>query len=81
MLDLGINKIIIRRLIEYDPVRIGVFGSYANLENRSDSDLDILIELRKTISLFQLARLERELSESIGIKVDFVLSGAIRNES
>lgn len=80
MLDPEKNKIIVDYLQAYDPVKIGIFGSYARNESRLDSDLDILINLNTTISLFQLVRIERELSELLCVKVDVVSEGAIKNQ-
>ena len=74
------NKIIVDYLQPYNPVRIGIFGSYARNEYRPDSDLDILINLNTAISLFQLVRIERELSELLGVKVNLVSEGAIKNQ-
>lgn len=80
MLDPEKNKVIIDYLQAYNPVKIGIFGSYARNESRPDSDLDILINLNTAISLFQLVRIERELSELLGVKVDLVSEGAIKNQ-
>ncbi len=80
MLDPEKNKVIIDYLQAYNPVKIGIFGSYARNESRPDSDLDILINLETAISLFQLVRIERELSELLGVKVDLVSEGAIKNQ-
>jgi predicted nucleotidyltransferase len=80
MLSPAKNKIIIDYLHQYNPAKIGIFGSYAMEENRPDSDLDILINLNTAISLFQLVRMERELSELLGVKVDLVSDGAIKNQ-
>ena len=80
MLDPEKNKIIIDYLQAFNPVKIGIFGSYARNEYRPDSDLDILIDLNTAISLFQLVRIERELSELLGVKVDLVSEGAIKNK-
>ena len=79
MLDSEKNKQIIDYFREYKPVKIGIFGSYARNENRPDSDLDILIDLNTAISLFQLVRMERELTELLGVKVDLVTEGAVKN--
>ena len=73
------NKLIIDYLGPYNPVKIGIFGSYARDENRPDSDLDILIDLKTAISLFHLVRMERELTELLGVKVDLVTEGAVKN--
>lgn len=80
MLDPAINKSIIDYLSPYNPVKIGIFGSYARGDNRPDSDLDILISLNTVISLFQLVHIERDLSELLGVKVDLVSDGAIKNK-
>ncbi len=50
MLDPLKNKIIVDYLQPFNPVKIGIFGSYAREENRTDSDLDILINLNTAIS-------------------------------
>jgi predicted nucleotidyltransferase len=75
-----INNIIITTLKEIDPIRIGIFGSYARNEQTKESDIDILVKLNKGITLLQLIRLENELSEKLGIKVDLVTEGALTNE-
>jgi hypothetical protein len=80
MLDPEKNKVIIDYLQAFNPVKIGIFGSYARNESRPDSDLDILINLNTAISLFQLVRIEWELSELLGVKVDLVSEGAIKNQ-
>ncbi|MFY9310864.1 MAG: nucleotidyltransferase family protein [Bacteroidia bacterium] len=73
-------SVIIDYLKPFHPKMIGVFGSYARGENRPNSDIDILIDLQSKISLLQLVRMERELSELIGVKVDLLTSGALKNQ-
>ena len=51
---------------------IAIFGSYSKGKETPESDIDILVEFSKPKSLFDIARIERELSEDIGIKVDLV---------
>ncbi len=70
---------ILSHLKGYKVLRIGIFGSFARGENRPGSDIDILVEFKDTPSLLTLIRLENELSDIIGIKVDLVTSGALRN--
>lgn len=74
-----INNIIITTLRDFDPIRIGIFGSYARNEETENSDIDILVKFKKGITLLQLIRLENELSEKLGIKVDLVTEGALTN--
>ena len=59
----------------YGITKIGVFGSRLRGDNRTDSDLDVLIELEKPyrIDLLKFIELEQSLSDEIGLKVDLVL--------
>ena len=61
-----------------------VFGSVARGEERPDSDIDILVQFTHPVSLLTLVRMEREMSNLLGRKVDLVtedgLSPYIRNE-
>ncbi len=52
--------------------KLSVFGSYLNDGYTDDSDLDLLIEFEKDnrYGLLDVARIERELSELLGKKVD-----------
>ncbi|UFH54567.1 nucleotidyltransferase family protein [Spirosoma sp. KNUC1025] len=74
------NQQILNYLMPYQPERVGIFGSWARGENGPDSDLDILVKLGKPISLLTFARMERELSETLNIKVDLVSENALQNE-
>lgn len=74
------QNVIVQYLSEYLPTKIGIFGSYARDENRPDSDLDILIDIKKPISLFDLVKIQQDLSDLVGIKVDLVTERSIRNE-
>lgn len=54
---------------------VGVFGSYVRQEQRSDSDLDLLIELERPpkISLIGLVELEDYLGQVLGVEVDLAI--------
>jgi predicted nucleotidyltransferase len=60
---------------EYGVRIIWVFGSYVRQEQRSDSDLDLLIELDRPpkISLIGLVELEDYLTHRLGVKVDLAI--------
>ena len=58
--------------------RVRVFGSTADGTDRPDSDVDLLFDMRKPLSLMQLSTLERELSQLIGARVDLVPESSIR---
>jgi len=75
-----IKNIIINTLRAYDPEMIGVFGSYARNENTDESDIDILVRFKSTLSLLQLVHVENLMSQKLGIKVDLVTEGAVKNE-
>ncbi len=70
-----INKIkekIKKKLKEFGVVKAGIFGSYARGEQKRNSDIDILIEVSKDFSLFDLVALEREISKILKKKVDLI---------
>jgi hypothetical protein len=75
-----IKNIILNRLKEFDPVKAGIFGSFARGENKKGSDIDILVEFKEAPSLLTLIKLENELSEILGIRVDLVTTGALKNK-
>lgn len=58
----------------------GLFGSYVRGEQRPDSDLDVLVDIVRPISLFELVGAEIYLEELLGIKVDIVPRRAVRDE-
>uniref|UniRef100_A0A7C4Y4P6 Polymerase nucleotidyl transferase domain-containing protein n=1 Tax=candidate division WOR-3 bacterium TaxID=2052148 RepID=A0A7C4Y4P6_UNCW3 len=57
--------------------RISVFGSYVRGEEKKESDIDIIVEFSERKSLLELVRIERELSEFLGIKVDLLTEQSI----
>ena len=54
---------------------LAVFGSVARGEERSDSDVDLLVELPAKMGLFGLGRLRSELEAVLGLPVDLVPAG------
>lgn len=61
----------------FKPKQIGVFGSFARNEQKSDSDLDILIEFEEDVNLLDIIGLEQELSDKLGIKVDLITTRSV----
>lgn len=57
--------------------RIAIFGSYVRGEAGPGSDLDILVRFSGGKSLLELVRMERELSEMLGVKVDLLTEKSI----
>lgn len=58
-------------------IKVAVFGSYARVEEKPESDIDILVEFSETKGLLNLVRIERELSELLGLKVDLLTEESI----
>jgi predicted nucleotidyltransferase len=80
MLPTEITNIILNRMKKFDPQKVGIFGSYARGDNKKGSDLDILVDFKKTPSLIALIKLENDLSEILGTKVDLVTTGSLKNK-
>lgn len=72
-----IFKKITQELINRGVKKIAVFGSYARKEEKPESDIDIVAEFLGRKSLLELVRIERELSEVLGIKVDLLTEKSI----
>jgi predicted nucleotidyltransferase len=64
--------------VRYKVKSLGIFGSYVRKEAKKSSDLDILVEFHQAPSLLQFIRMEDELSEKLGIKVDLVMKKAFK---
>jgi predicted nucleotidyltransferase len=58
--------------------RLSLFGSFARDEGRDDSDVDLLVEFRRPIGLFEFVRLQRTLAEILGHPVDLVTPAALK---
>ncbi len=50
--------------------KIAIFGSYVRKEEKSGSDIDIIVEFSGRKSLLELVSIERELYGVLGVKVD-----------
>lgn len=62
---------------KYGVKSIRLFGSVARGEAKADSDVDLIVTFNRRISLLMLIRMERELSETIGRKVDLLTPKSI----
>ena len=62
----------------YSVKDIGMFGSYLRNEQKSDSDLDILVSFHETPSLFKFIKLENYLSDILKMKIDLVMKTALK---
>lgn len=60
-----------------DVSMVGVFGSMARGEAKKNSDIDLIVRFSKRKSLLSMVRLERELAETLGQKVDLLTEASI----
>ncbi len=65
---------------KYKVKNISIFGSYIRGEQKEESDIDILVEFVKPVSLLHIVSLENYLSDILGIKVDVIPKKNIRKE-
>ena len=63
---------------KYNIEALGVFGSHVRGDNDVSSDLDILVEFSTPPSLFKFVRLQDELSDLLGMRVDLVMKSALK---
>ncbi|MFZ3169628.1 MAG: nucleotidyltransferase family protein [Candidatus Methanoperedens sp.] len=56
---------------------LGLFGSYSRGEQNEKSDIDFLANFSKRKSLLDHVRIEREMSNILGVKVDLVTEKSI----
>jgi len=69
---------IIPHLRRYGVTKADLFGSVARGEATEKSDVDLLIELPKTASLFDYIGLKQDLEDALGRSVDLVEYEAIK---
>lgn len=60
---------------------IRIFGSVARGDDRPDSDVDMLVDLREPVGLIGLARIEEAFSDIIGRHVEIVPTFALRSDA
>lgn len=62
----------------YKVNEIGVFGSYVRNEQTANSDIDILIDYERGMTIFKFCELENWLSSILGKKVDLVMKKSLK---
>lgn len=73
-----IKRKILPILKPYGVKRAGLFGSCVREEMGGDSDIDILVEIDKDISLLDFVGLKLEIEDVLGRKVDLVEYSVIK---
>jgi predicted nucleotidyltransferase len=69
---IGRRGAILRVLARHGLSRPRVFGSAARGTDTVRSDLDLLVQARRGVSLLDLSRAQRELEDLLGVRVDLV---------
>ncbi|MCX6246057.1 MAG: nucleotidyltransferase family protein [Bacteroidetes bacterium] len=54
-----------------------LFGSFSRNEDTPESDIDILVDLDKSVTLFQFISMQRSLEKMLEKKVDLVSSNGL----
>ena len=67
-----VKRKILPILEHYGVKKAGLFGSVVRGELREDSDIDILVEIEKDISLLDFVDFKLKIEEKLGRKVDLV---------
>jgi predicted nucleotidyltransferase len=62
----------------YGVKTIGLFGSYSRGEQKTESDVDLLVEFERPIGFFKFIALEEYLADKLGIKVELVTEDALK---
>ena len=62
---------------EYNLETLGIFGSRARRNRRIDSDLDLLVSFSRPPGMLTFLKLEQELSDCLGVKVDLVMPDSL----
>ncbi|HEY2580526.1 MAG TPA: nucleotidyltransferase domain-containing protein [Mucilaginibacter sp.] len=72
------RQLILPVLKRYFIRRAAIFGSFAKGKFTVDSDVDLLIEPGKDFTIFNMLKLEEEISDLIKRKVDLVEYNALK---
>ena len=67
-----IKQKIIKILKQNNIKKAGIFGSYARGEQKKNSDIDILIQPTKKMSLLDVSGLKIELTNNLNKKIDII---------
>ncbi|MGH3274804.1 MAG: helix-turn-helix domain-containing protein [Streptosporangiaceae bacterium] len=73
------RKDLVAAAAAYGVTNLRVFGSVARGQDRSDSDVDLLADLPAGMGLFGLGRVQAELEDIVGTRVDLV-AGTLKPE-
>ena len=73
-----IKAAILKILKKYPVSKASLFGSFVRNQQNDASDIDILIETKQAVTLFDILNMEREIGETTKRKTDIVEFSAIK---
>jgi len=67
----------VKEVIERDPnkdyiKKVFLFGSFLRGQGGKDSDIDLVFEMKKTMSIFKIIAMQNKLEDELGHRVDFI---------
>ncbi|HDM71042.1 MAG: nucleotidyltransferase family protein [Thermotogae bacterium] len=62
---------------KYKIKSLKIFGSYVERKQTETSDIDLIVEFYEVPTLIELVRIEEELTELLGVKVDLLTKESI----
>lgn len=75
-----IKKTIIPIAYSYGVKRLYLFGSYAKGTANEKSDIDLLVEKGKPMSLLKLSGMRQKVQEALNLSVDLVTTAGIEDD-
>lgn len=76
----GDRQRLVDRLVGAGASEVVLFGSFARGDAGESSDVDVLVDFESDVSLLDVARLERKLSDELGREVEIVTRQGISPE-
>jgi hypothetical protein len=62
----------------YHIKKVGLFGSYAQGKQKKGSDIDLLVEFKAPVDLFEYVHLSEELRKILKIKIDLATPASLK---
>lgn len=67
-----IASAVLKIISKYSIKKVTLFGSRADGTNYDDSDIDLIMEFNKPVSLITLSMVQIDLEDMLGVKVDVI---------
>ena len=77
----NIKKILLNQKEMFEQYKIknlGIFGSYLAGKNKKNSDIDLLVEFKESVNIFEFIHLRREIQKILKTKIDLTTPNALK---